>query len=220
MWERRGAGAAAMVSALLAALAVAAATDIDGWDAGLQGADWRQRQHRELGAASAAFAAQSQGAAAGAGELLPCPKPPPTPSLPAELPPEIEELVTNVKAGLDQMFARSNATAGSAALVYGDRVLVSHGWGSTTKTGGKAVDGDTVFGIGSISKVFTDLLLLRATDDGAVSPSTPITDLVRSCVLPLLPPSSRSPPGARAGAGVPAQMAVGGPRDPQGRHAT
>ena len=75
---------------------------------------------------------------------------------------------------------RSKATGGVATLVYGDRVLLTHGWGTKKKpatpaSGAEAqsapvaamhgrgaglasdVDGDTVFRIGSISKVFTDL---------------------------------------------------------------
>lgn len=65
-------------------------------------------------------------------------------------------------------------------------MLFTHGWGTRTAANASArgsapevleVDGDTIFRIGSISKLFTDLMLYRLAEEGAVDPYAPITDL-------------------------------------------
>jgi CubicO group peptidase (beta-lactamase class C family) len=149
----------------------AAAALSSGWDAGLQGAEWRQCQRAELRG--------DTGAAATAGPLEPCPVPAiPTPLPNGSLPPQIAALVATTEADLNALFAKSKATGGAAVLVYGDQLLLSMGFGAK-KAGGAAgdIDGDTIFRIGSISKVFTDLLLYRLAEEGAVDPFSPVTDL-------------------------------------------
>lgn len=81
---------------------------------------------------------------------------PPLPASPADWPANITKLLNMTAAGFDLLFAKAGATGGSLALVYKDRVLLSHGYGHTLARGaGRPVDGDTLFGIGSISKMFT-----------------------------------------------------------------
>jgi CubicO group peptidase (beta-lactamase class C family) len=150
------------------------------WDDGLQGAAWQRLQRTELlEAAAASQAAAAGGAAAAAGPLLPCPVPPVAAPLPdGPLPANLQALLADVRKELETMFTASAATGGSATIVYGDRVLLSYGYGTTTAgAGGKPCDGDTVFRVGSISKVFTDLLLQRFAEEGSVSTTTSVAEL-------------------------------------------
>ena len=160
------------------------------WDAGLQSNAWRQGQQALLDATAARqmrssiiITQQQQeeeetAGAAAAGPLLPCVVPVATPPLPASLPAEIQETVTQVEKGLDKMFADSGATGGVAVLVYGDQVLTTHGYGTTRADETTVPTGDTIFRVGSISKVFTDLMLHRFDEEGDdISLFTPITQL-------------------------------------------
>lgn len=65
-------------------------------------------------------------------------------------------------ATFDHLFASVNSTGGSVSIVYRDRLLMSHGYGYTMINGaGRPVDGDTLFAVGSISKLFTIADALR-----------------------------------------------------------
>lgn len=141
------------------------------WDAGLQSPSWQQRQQRELRELSAASLSQAT-----AGPLEPCPRPPQPVALPDELPAAVRTLINDTEKSLDALFAKSQVTGGVGVLVYGDRVLLTRGYGSTRRgSGGRAVDGKTVFRVGSISKVFTDLMLMQRHEAGTISMDDPIT---------------------------------------------
>lgn len=109
---------------------------------------------------------------------LSCPTAPRAVPLPAQLPAEIETILSGARGKLDQMWTASKAAGGSAAVVYGDRVLMTHTFGSTASPqGGHAVDGDTIFRLGSVTKVFTDLMLHRMAEDSLLHATDPITSL-------------------------------------------
>jgi serine-type D-Ala-D-Ala carboxypeptidase/endopeptidase len=55
-------------------------------------------------------------------------------------------------------------------------------YGAAAKTGGRALDGDTVFEIGSITKVFTSLLLADTVNRGEVALNDPIAKYLPSTV--------------------------------------
>jgi CubicO group peptidase (beta-lactamase class C family) len=61
------------------------------------------------------------------------------------------------------------------AVVDGQRVVYSHAWGVARSGGNTAVDENTCFRIGSISKLFTATALLRLADDGQLQLDDPIT---------------------------------------------
>jgi serine-type D-Ala-D-Ala carboxypeptidase/endopeptidase len=63
-------------------------------------------------------------------------------------------------------------------------------WGETSRGNGKLPDGHTVFEIGSVSKVFTSLLLARLVVDKQVTLDTPVAHL--------LSPKTKLPSGKRA----------------------
>eukprot|EP01050_Picozoa_sp_SAG11_P021691 SAG11_NODE_3913_length_2151_cov_2.068226_1_plen_451_part_10 len=108
---------------------------------------------------------------------LRCPTAPRAVPLPAQLPAEIETILSATRVKLDQMWTGSKAVGGSAAVVYGDRVLMTHTFGQTASQGGHAVDGDTIFRLGSVTKVFTDLMLHRMAEDGLLHATDAITSL-------------------------------------------
>ena len=121
-----------MLVAMLGAVGGAvgtAAPNSGQWDAGLQGGPWRLRQQAVLAHGPPASQQTTRRRARAATSLLdgtslePCAVPAATPPLPSVLPLEIAELISNATSELDAMFAQSKATGGSAALVYGDRVI-------------------------------------------------------------------------------------------------
>jgi CubicO group peptidase (beta-lactamase class C family) len=72
-------------------------------------------------------------------------------------------------AALDDMFEASNATGGTAVLVYNDSVVFQHNFGYTTADGSVPVTGNTSFRLASNTKVFTDVMLFHLRDAGKVS---------------------------------------------------
>jgi len=75
------------------------------------------------------------------------------------------------------------------ACVEGDAVHV-YGYGQLSRENPIAPDGDTVFEIGSISKVFTGLLLAEMCQRGEVSLETPLAELLPAGVTP---PATKQP---------------------------
>jgi CubicO group peptidase (beta-lactamase class C family) len=57
-------------------------------------------------------------------------------------------------------------------------------WGETARGNGKAPDGNTVFEIGSVTKVFTSLLLAGAVIDKQLTLETPVATLLPKAKLP------------------------------------
>jgi CubicO group peptidase (beta-lactamase class C family) len=62
-------------------------------------------------------------------------------------------------------------------VVVGDRLAFAEGFGARTDAGGE-VGADTVFRIGSITKVFTGMALLALRDDGRIGLDDPVTRYV------------------------------------------
>jgi CubicO group peptidase (beta-lactamase class C family) len=60
-------------------------------------------------------------------------------------------------------------------LVIDDRLAVAHGEGQTSLQGGTKVSADTVFRLGSVTKVFTALAVLQLRDAGRLSLDAPAT---------------------------------------------
>ncbi len=62
-------------------------------------------------------------------------------------------------------------------VVVGDRLAFTEGYGARTDAGGE-VSADTVFRIGSITKIFTGMALLALRDDGRIGLDDPVTRYV------------------------------------------
>lgn len=83
-------------------------------------------------------------------------------------PSNITTLLNKTAAAFDLIFAKAGVTAGSVSIVYGDQVVLSHGYGTTlSNKNGQAANGDTLFAVGSISKMLTvaDALILQEVCD-------------------------------------------------------
>lgn len=63
----------------------------------------------------------------------------------------------------------------------GRRVIA---WGSSGREDGRALDGDTIFEIGSVTKVFTALLLADAAQRGEVRLDQPVRELLPEWLIP------------------------------------
>ena len=74
--------------------------------------------------------------------------------------------------------AQKNGLPNAAiGVVLGDRLAFAEGFGARTDTGG-AVGADTVFRIGSITKIFTGMALLALRDEGRIGLDDPVTRYV------------------------------------------
>ncbi len=64
------------------------------------------------------------------------------------------------------------------AIVSSDSVLMETGFGKLSVNNPKKVDGNTIFGVASLSKTFTSALVAGAIDDEKFTLETPIADLL------------------------------------------
>ena len=71
--------------------------------------------------------------------------------------------------------AKHDRWQGSVALFDGDRAVVTHSEG-TLEPGGAAVDADTRFRIGSITKVYTATVIFQLVDEGKLSLEDPLAN--------------------------------------------
>ena len=109
--------------------------------------------------------------------LLTCSTPPTLSALPEKLPPEIDSALAAARTALDKMWASSKAVGGTAVIVYDDRVLLTHTFGSLSAATARPLDGSSILRIGSVTKVFTNLLMHRLAEEGLLSEFDPITTL-------------------------------------------
>jgi CubicO group peptidase (beta-lactamase class C family) len=74
--------------------------------------------------------------------------------------------------------AQKNSLPNAAlGVVVGDKLAFAEGFGQRTEAGGQ-VGADTVFRIGSITKIFTGMALLALRDDGRIGLDDPVTRYV------------------------------------------
>ncbi|MDQ1591774.1 MAG: hypothetical protein QOG71_2401 [Pyrinomonadaceae bacterium] len=76
---------------------------------------------------------------------------------------------------------KENKTPGAAvAVVSGERVLFVKGFGATSTEGGASVTPDTLFRMGSTTKMFTAVALLTLADAGRIKLDAPIGNYVKN----------------------------------------
>ncbi|HEV2803060.1 MAG TPA: serine hydrolase domain-containing protein [Pyrinomonadaceae bacterium] len=76
---------------------------------------------------------------------------------------------------------RENKTPGAAfAVVRGERVLFAKGFGATSAEGGASITPDTLFRMGSTTKMFTAAALLTLADAGRIKLDAPIGNYVKN----------------------------------------
>lgn len=94
-----------------------------------------------------------------------------------------------IDALLESAIAKRSITGAGVAISKGDTVVFSHGYGATRAVAGEPVTVETRFRVGSISKFFTALGLMRLADEGRLDLRSPIADL-----LPDVPEAALLPP--------------------------
>ncbi len=86
----------------------------------------------------------------------------------------LQQLETRIREILDE----SNIPAASVALVDRDQVLWAAGIGVADRESGSAATADTLFRVGSATKSFTSLAVLRFVEDGRIRLDDRVRDLI------------------------------------------
>lgn len=130
------------------------------------------------------------------------PSPPPADAL-NPMPASLKQVLDSIAGQLETMFTDTlKAQAGTCAIVSNQTTLWSGGFGSTrtvTDPTGHNATGDTVFRIGSVTKVFTTLMLKALQAQGIVSQDDPVSKYVPA-YNPAVPTDKGAMPGADAAA--------------------
>ena len=88
--------------------------------------------------------------------------------------PDYKATIAEAKTTAREAIAESGATALTLALVDGERVIWTESLGEADKGAGKAVGPETMFGIGSISKIFAAISVMKLVDQRRVSLKAPL----------------------------------------------
>ena len=86
----------------------------------------------------------------------------------------IEATFPDIGRGFREAARKNGLPNAAIGVVVGDRLAFVEGFGARTDAGG-AVGADTIFRIGSITKVFTGMALLALRDDGRIGLDDPVT---------------------------------------------
>ena len=98
---------------------------------------------------------------------------------------------TAVEAGLQQEVARSGAPGVAVAVVRGDRVVYTRGFGLASTDTKAAVTADTLFQIGSATKMLTAAAVMSAHAAKAIDVDAPVSRYVSGLVACVGAPTVR-----------------------------
>ncbi len=83
--------------------------------------------------------------------------------------PDFTELEQTIEAEL-----KNSKTPGAAfSVISGDKVIFAKGFGTTSAKGGNSITPDTLFRMGSTTKMFTAAALLALADSGKIKLDAP-----------------------------------------------
>lgn len=85
------------------------------------------------------------------------------------VPPELQDAFVALEANVSAALDRFNVVGAAMAVIYGQQIIWSKSFGVADKTTNAPVDLDTAFRVGSITKVFTVLMLLKLRNEGKLS---------------------------------------------------
>ena len=88
--------------------------------------------------------------------------------------PDYSSVIETIKQSLPMAMARNDITGASIALVDGDQIVWSEGFGYTDRSKKVKVTSDTLFHVGSITKSFTALGVLKAVTKGLLALDDPV----------------------------------------------
>jgi CubicO group peptidase (beta-lactamase class C family) len=86
------------------------------------------------------------------------------------------DIVNEMRPVVEDTLDRSGVEGVIIALVDGDKVVWTEGFGFSDKEKGKKADADTMFEIGSVSKTFTGLMVMQLAEQGKLDIDRPVTD--------------------------------------------
>ncbi len=82
------------------------------------------------------------------------------------------------KAALDELKS-SNIPGGALAIVRGDKIVFAKGFGVSSVETGAMVTPDTLFRIGSVTKMFTATAMVTLAEQGKIKLNEPIGDYAK-----------------------------------------
>jgi len=88
--------------------------------------------------------------------------------------------IKDAQAAANALLKESGAASISVAFVSGDRVVWSQGFGYADKATQTAPGADTMYGIGSVSKMLTTVAVMKLADQGLVDLDAPFASYVPS----------------------------------------
>ena len=89
--------------------------------------------------------------------------------------PEYAEIALRLTALIEHEMADKQIPAISIALVDGDRTVWARGFGSADAPAGTAANANTVYRIGSVSKLFTDIGIMQLVEQGKLDLDQPLS---------------------------------------------
>jgi CubicO group peptidase (beta-lactamase class C family)/D-alanyl-D-alanine dipeptidase len=87
-----------------------------------------------------------------------------------------QEIAEQLQGMIQQQMAQKNIPAFSIALVDGDQTVWAQGFGYQDAARQVPATAKTVYRVGSVSKLFTDIAIMQQVEKGALSLDAPITD--------------------------------------------
>jgi len=97
--------------------------------------------------------------------------------------------IADARAAAQGLLKTTGASSMSVALVDGNRIVWSQAFGVADRSAGTKPTDSTMYGIGSVSKMFVTMAVMKLVDAGKVSLDTPVVDY--------LPAFSMADPGYR-----------------------
>jgi CubicO group peptidase (beta-lactamase class C family) len=88
------------------------------------------------------------------------------------------EVADEIRPLVDAKMARDGMTGFTIVLVDGDEVVWSEGFGFSDAASGTKATADTMFEIGSVSKTFTGLMLMKLAEEGRLDIDRPLTEYI------------------------------------------
>lgn len=90
----------------------------------------------------------------------------------------VADELTKLAEDIDRLRGKHGVSAAAVIVVNADEILLEHYSGVTDWQSKKAIDRDTWFRIGSVSKVFTGLALLRAVQSGQLRLDQKVSEIL------------------------------------------
>lgn len=93
--------------------------------------------------------------------------------------PNYAATIAEAKRAADEAMAECNASAISLALVDENRVILVESRGYADRATGKTVGAKTMFGIGSVSKMFATIAVMKLVEKGSIHLDNPLTTYLK-----------------------------------------